>query len=106
MKSIIASMIAAPGLMVAGSAAAVDMPATAKKLNCTACHAIDKKVVGPAWKAVSDKYKGDAGAEAKLITKVSKGGGGVWGSMPMPANDPSGTKQTEIKELVKFILAL
>lgn len=106
MKSIIASMIAAAGLMAAGSAVAADMPATAKKLNCTACHAIDKKVVGPAWKAVSDKYKGDAGAEAKLITKVSKGGGGVWGSMPMPANDPSGTKQTEIKELVKFILAL
>jgi len=106
MKSIIASMIAAAGLMVVGSASAADMPAAAKKLNCTACHAIDKKVVGPAWKSVSDKYKGDAGAEAKLITKVSKGGGGVWGTMPMPANDPSGTKQAEIKELVKFILAL
>jgi len=106
MKSIVLSMIAAAGLMVAGSAMATDMPAVAKKLNCTACHAIDKKVVGPAWADVAKKYKGDAGAEAKLITKVSKGGAGVWGSMPMPANDPAGTKQADIKEAVKFILAL
>jgi cytochrome c len=106
MKSIIVSMAVAAGLMVAGSAMATDMPAVAKKLNCTACHAIDKKVVGPAWAEVAKKYKGDAGAEAKLITKVSKGGGGVWGSMPMPANDAAGTKQADIKEVVKFILAL
>lgn len=92
--------------MVAGGTMAAEMPAVAKKNNCTACHAIDKKVVGPAWADVAKKYKGDAGAEAKLITKVSKGGSGVWGSMPMPANDPTGTKQADIKELVKFILAL
>jgi cytochrome c551/c552 len=106
MKSIVLSMIAAAGLMVAGSSMAADMPAVAKKLNCTACHAIDKKVVGPAWAEVAKKYKGDAGAEAKLITKISKGGAGVWGSMPMPANDPAGTKQADIKEVTKFILAL
>lgn len=106
MKSILVSMIAAAGLMVAGSAMATDMPAVAKKLNCTACHAIDKKVVGPAWQAVADKYKGDASAEAKLITKISKGGSGAWGSMPMPANDAAGTKQAEIKEVTKFILGL
>jgi len=106
MKSIIVSMMVAAGLMVAGSAMATDMPAIAKKNNCTACHAIDKKVVGPAWMDVSKKYKGDATAEAKLITKVSKGGSGVWGSMPMPANDPAGTKQADIKELVQFILGL
>lgn len=106
MKSILVSMIAAAGLMVAGSAMATDMPAVAKKLNCTACHAIDKKVVGPAWQAVADKYKGDASAEGKLITKISKGGSGAWGSMPMPANDAAGTKQAEIKEVTKFILGL
>jgi cytochrome c551/c552 len=106
MKSIIVSMMVAAGLMVAGSATATDMPAIAKKNNCTACHAIDKKVVGPAWMEVSKKYKGDASAEAKLITKVSKGGSGVWGSMPMPANDPAGTKQADIKELVQFVLGL
>jgi cytochrome c551/c552 len=106
MKSMIVSMMIAAGLMVAGSALATDMPAVAKKNNCTACHAIDKKVVGPAWADVAKKYKGDAAAEAKLVTKVSKGGSGAWGSMPMPANDPAGTKQADMKELVKFILAL
>ena len=74
MKSIIVSMIAAAGLMVAGSAFAVDMPDLAKKNNCTACHAIDKKLVGPAWQAVADKYKGDASAKAKLVTKTMTGG--------------------------------
>ena len=106
MKSIIVSMTVAAGLMIAGSAMATDMPAIAKKNNCTACHAIDKKVVGPAWMEVSKKYKGDAGAEARLITKVSKGGSGNWGSMPMPANDPAGKKQADMKALVQFILGL
>jgi len=105
MKYIIAS-IAVAGMMVAGSAMATDMPDAAKKNGCTACHSIDKKVVGPAWMDVAKKYKGDAGAEAKLIAKVSKGGGGVWGPTPMPALDPSGKKQDVIKELVQFILAL
>jgi len=105
MKYFIA-MITAAGLMVAGSAMATDMPELAKKNGCAACHAIDKKLVGPAWMDVSKKYKGDAGAEAKLIVKVSKGGSGVWGKTPMPALDPSGKKQDTIKELVQFILGL
>jgi len=106
MKSIIVSMTVAAGLMIAGSAMATDMPAIAKKNNCTACHAIDKKLVGPAWMEVSKKYKGDAGAEARLITKVSKGGSGNWGSMPMPANDPAGKKRADMQALVQFILGL
>jgi len=107
MKSIIVSMVAAAGLMVAGSALAVEhMPALSKKHNCTACHAIDKKVVGPSWEDVAKKYKGDPKAEATLLAKVSKGGSGVWGTMPMPANDAAGTKQDDMKELVKFILSL
>lgn len=105
MKSIIVSMAVA-GLMVAGSAMATDMPELAKKNNCTACHAIDKKVVGPAWQDVANKYKGQADAADKLVVKVSKGGSGNWGSMPMPANDPTGAKNADIKELVKFILGL
>jgi len=104
MRFIIVSMAA--GLMFAGSAMATDMPDLAKKNGCSACHTIDKKLVGPAWMDVSKKYKGVAGAEAKLITKVSKGGGGVWGAAPMPAMDPSGKKRDAMKELVKFILAL
>lgn len=105
MKSIIVSMAVA-GLMVAGSAMATDMPELAKKNNCTACHAIDKKVVGPAWQDVANKYKGQADAADKLVVKVSKGGSGNWGSMPMPANDPTGAKAADIKELVKFVLSL
>jgi cytochrome c len=89
-----------------GSASDKNMPLVARENNCTACHAIDKKVVGPAWRDVAKKYKGDATAEARLIVKVSKGGAGVWGTMPMPANDASGKKQDQIKELVRFILGL
>ncbi len=104
MKSIIVSMVAAAGLMVAGSAMATDMPAVAKKHGCVACHSIDKKVVGPAWMDVSKKYKGDATAAAKLDTKIAKGGSGNWGSMPMPAT-PKATDE-ERKELVDFVLGL
>lgn len=115
MKSIIGSMVAIASLMVAGSVMAEEMPALAKKNNCTACHAIDKKVVGPAWMEVSKKYKGADKFEYNgkeyplvegLMMKVSKGGSGHWGSMPMPANDASGSKQADIKELVTFVLGL
>lgn len=105
MKFSIYSMAVA-GLMFAGSAMATDMPELAKHNGCTACHSIDKKIVGPAWMDVSKKYKGEAGAEAKLIAKVSKGGGGVWGPVPMPPMDAAGKKQGDIKKLVEFILAL
>jgi cytochrome c len=105
MKVIFASMAVA-GLIVAGSAMAADMPDLAKKNGCNACHTIDKKLVGPAWMDVSKKYKGVAGAEAQLITKVSKGGAGAWGTVPMPPQDPTGKKQDAIKELVKFVLSL
>jgi cytochrome c len=105
MKVIFASMVVA-GLFVAGSAMATDMPDLAKKNGCNACHTIDKKLVGPAWMDVSKKYKGVAGAEAQLITKVTKGGGGAWSAVPMPPQDPTGKKQDAIKELVKFILSL
>lgn len=104
MKSIIVSMVAAAGLMVAGSALATDMPEIAKKNSCTACHAIDKKVVGPAWAEVAKKYKGDAGAKAKLVPKMIKGGGGVWGAMPMPANPK--LSEADAGALVDFVLGL
>lgn len=104
MKSILVSMIAAAGLLVAGSALAADMPAVAKKNNCTACHAIDKKVVGPAWQAVADKNKGAADAADRLSAKIKKGGAGAWGSMPMPANPK--VSDADMKEIVTFILGL
>lgn len=89
-----------------GSESDKNMPMVARENNCTACHAIDKKLVGPSWMDVAKKYKGDPSAEARLIAKVSKGGAGVWGTMPMPANDASGKKQDQMKTLVRFILAL
>lgn len=105
MNSIMKSLIVAAGLLLTSSVLATEMPTLAKKNNCTACHAIDKKIVGPAWRDVAKKYKGQD-VEAKLISKVSKGGAGAWGNTPMLANDNDGTKQADIKELVKFILAL
>jgi cytochrome c len=76
----------------------------ARKNACTACHAIDKKLVGPAYKDVAKKYAGDKTAEAKLIEKVKKGGVGVWGQVPMPPN--AQVKDEDVKALVKWILAL
>jgi len=103
MKYKITGLIAVTGLMLTGNAVAVDMPPLAKKNNCTACHAIDKKLVGPAWMDVAKKYKGDKGAEANLVTKVKKGGKGVWGPAAMP---PQAAREEDVKEMVKFILAL
>jgi len=122
MKIVLMSVVGA-GLLIAGHAMAADdkkpalveMPALAKKNNCTACHAVYKRVVGPAWLDVSKKYKGVAkytyaGKEYPLLEglmmKVSKGGAGSFGSMPMIPTDPGGTKQADIKELVNFVIGL
>ena len=104
MKFLLA-IIAAATILLAGNACAADAPDFVGKNGCTSCHLIDKKVVGPAFKDVAAKYKGDATAEAKLIAKVKKGGSGVWGSTPMPANSPQ-VKDEDIKSIVKWILAL
>lgn len=102
------SMFAAAGLIaVATQAGAVDNAAglaLAQKSGCMMCHAVDKKVMGPAYKDVAAKYKGQADAEAKLIAKVAKGGSGVWGSIPMPANSPK-VSDADIKTLVQWVLA-
>jgi cytochrome c551/c552 len=75
-----------------------------QKDACSACHAVDKKIVGPAYQDVAAKYKGDAGALAKLMQKVKTGGSGVWGSVPMPPN--SQVPDADIKALVSWILTL
>jgi cytochrome c len=77
----------------------------AKKDGCLLCHAVDKKVVGPAYKDVAAKYKGDKSMEAKLIEKVKKGGSGVWGQIPMPPNSPQ-VKDEDIKTIVQWVLSL
>ncbi len=91
------------GMLIAGNAVAVEMPPLAKQSGCTSCHAIDHKVVGPAWMDVSKKYKGQKGIEAKLVAKVKSGGSGVWGEAKMP---PQPAKEADVKQLVKFILGL
>ena len=100
-------MIAATaGLMLAGGAHAADAEkakALAQAKNCMACHAIDKKLVGPAYTEISKKYKGSKDAEANLIKKVINGGGGVWGTIPMP---PNPVKEDEAKLLVGWILSM
>lgn len=75
--------------------------ATAK--NCMSCHAVDKKVVGPAYKDVAAKYKADKTAVDKLATKIMKGGAGVWGPIPMPANVQ--VNEAEAKKLAAWVLA-
>lgn len=77
----------------------------AQASKCFSCHAIDRKLVGPAWKDVAAKYRGQKGAEARLIDKVAKGGSGVWGPVPMPPNSPQ-VSEGDIRTLVRYILAL
>jgi len=102
-----AAAILAMGISTASNAA--DMPPLAKKSGCTACHAIDRKVVGPAWADVSKRYKGDAGAKARLVAKVKKGGKGNWTEVtkgvPMPPYSPR-VSDANIEELVTFVLGI
>jgi len=77
--------------------------ALAKKHNCLACHTVDKKLVGPAYKEIAKKYKGQNVA-AQLEQKVKKGGQGVWGPIPMPPN--AAVPDADIKKLVDWILKL
>ncbi len=96
------------GLAIAAAAVTASGPATAglemaKKYNCTACHAVDKKIVGPSYQDVAAKHKGDAGAVAKLVEKVKKGGAGVYGPIPMPPN--AAVPDADVKALVEWILA-
>ena len=76
--------------------------ALAQAKNCMACHAVDHKVVGPAYKDVAAKYKGDKTAVDKLATKIIKGGAGVWGPVPMPAN--AQVNEVDAKKLAAWVL--
>ncbi|GAA3989262.1 cytochrome C-551 [Comamonas faecalis] len=92
------------GLLVAGPALAADASALAKSKNCMACHSVDKKLVGPAYKEVAKKFAGQKDAEATLVTAVMKGSKGVWGPVPMPPN--ANVNEAEAKQLVDWILSL
>jgi cytochrome c len=99
MKRALIAMVAAAACVPALADLAL---ATSK--NCMACHAVDKKVVGPAYKEVAAKYAGQKDAVDKLAAKIVKGGSGVWGPVPMPANPQ--VKEAEAKKLAAWVLSL
>lgn len=99
-RTMLAAALAA-GFTLAAPAQANE--ALAKKHNCLACHQIDKKSVGPAYKDIAKKYAGQADAPAKLAEKVKKGGSGVWGQVPMPPN--AAVPDADIKTLVGWVLS-
>ena len=103
MKLVLVSFVSAV-LFAAGVAHADAGQDLLKKWGCTSCHAIDKKLVGPAYLDVAAKYKGDKDAVAKLTQKVKEGGSGVWGQIPMPPN--AATPTADISDLVTWILTL
>jgi cytochrome c len=100
MKTLHAITLAA---MLAAATPALADEALAKKHNCLACHQVEKKMVGPAYKDIAKKYKGQNVAN-QLEQKVKKGGQGVWGNIPMPPN--AAVPDADVKKLVAWILSL
>jgi cytochrome c len=99
MKPTLFAIVAAVSL-AAPAWADVDL---AKSKNCMACHAIDKKLVGPSYKDVAKKYAGQKDAADKLVTKIRGGGSGVWGVIPMPANPQ--VNEADAKKLALWVLS-
>ena len=97
------ALILGASAALAGALPAAASPELAKKHACFACHAVDKKLVGPSYKDVSGKYRGDKGAEARLVDKVKKGSQGTWGQVPMPPN--AAVPEADVRALVKWILS-
>jgi cytochrome c len=107
MKHVFVALVGATAMACAGAAQAADATspeALMKKNACVACHAVDKKMVGPGYKDVAAKYRGQKDIEAKLVDKVKKGGVGVWGQVPMPPNP--NVSDADAKTLVHWILTL
>ena len=107
MKRIIAIVAAAAAVTLAPGARAADAKAAealAKNSGCLACHTMDKKLIGPGYKEVANKYRGNKAAEADLVKKVKAGSKGVWGDIPMTPN--AHVKDEDIKTIVQWILSL
>ena len=96
-------LFVAVSALASTGAFAQDAAALAKSKNCMACHSVQTKLVGPAYKDVAAKYAGQKDAEGKLVAKVMKGGSGVWGPVPMPANPQ--VSEAEAHTLVKWVLS-
>ncbi|MBI2306272.1 MAG: c-type cytochrome [Rhodocyclales bacterium] len=96
-------------LLLAGALVALPTQASeaiAKKARCVACHALDKKMVGPAYRDVATKYRGDSGAPARLAEKVRAGGSGVWGQVPMMPHPADKISDDDLKAVIGWVLAL
>ncbi len=94
------------GAVLAGLAAAPAQASEkiAKQAGCATCHAADKKVIGPSYKDIAAKYKGQAGAPALLAERVRKGGKGVWGAIPMAPTTPDKLSDADLKAVIAWIL--
>jgi cytochrome c len=97
------SVIFGASIIAVSSSPALASMDLAKAKNCTACHAVDKKLIGPSYKDVAAKYASDKDAVAKLSKKVREGGVGAWGQIPMPANPQ--VNADEASSLVKWVLS-
>ena len=102
-KFAVAAFVGACGMLTIAAPAFASQQ-LAKDKNCLACHALDKKLVGPSYKDIAAKYKGDKNAQAVLVKKVRDGGVGVWGQIPMPANPQ--VNEQEAQALVKWVLSM
>ncbi|MES9941647.1 MAG: c-type cytochrome [Candidatus Thiodiazotropha sp. 6PLUC2] len=104
MKSLLLSTSASLLALGAVATASADPVALATQRGCMACHQVETKVVGPAYKEVAAKYKGQDGAVDALVAKVKAGGSGVWGPVPMPPN--AHVSDEDIKAIVEWVLTL
>ena len=104
MKSMVLAASAAVLSLGAIASASADPVALATQRGCMACHQIEAKVVGPAYKEVAAKYKGQDGAVEMLAAKVKAGGSGVWGPVPMPPN--AHVSDEDIKVIVEWVMSL
>jgi cytochrome c len=95
------ALLALAGMVLVSTPALADQ-ALAQAKNCMSCHAVDKKLVGPSYKEVATKYAGQKDAVDKLAGKIQKGGSGVWGPVPMPAN--AQVNEAEAKKLAAWVL--
>jgi cytochrome c len=99
----LASLAIAVGLMASAGSAFAD-PDMLRKYNCVACHANERKMVGPSYKDIAAKYSADAGADKKLAKRIQTGGAGVWGQMPMPAHPQ--LSDADALTLARYVLTI
>ncbi|BCF87061.1 c-type cytochrome [Paraburkholderia largidicola] len=107
LRVVMGGLVVAAGFGVVSAAHAADAPsrgpAIARANACMGCHAVDRKLVGPSFQQVAEKYRGNAGAAVLLSKKVKEGGSGVWGAIPMPAHPAM--NDADIRTVVDWVLA-